>query len=259
MDPLLWGLLLLAIGIAFLIAEFFLPSGGALGAASAASIVAAIVVPIFAEDGSWWRASVVLIAALIVVPSTMRITIQLWPRSRFGRLLLIDLPKKSDDVLPEEAVSLRSLVGSVGVAKSPMRPGGTVSVGGVYYDAVSEGMPIEKGDRIKIVAVRMRQLIVVPAREADLAAAGAAARSVRATPTTPLSTTTPRSPATPRSPTFEDSTTEEADRSRSDSLQQNDDLAASIEALDLFDAGRSSPDNLTRRGSTKSAVDDRTE
>lgn len=244
MDPLLWALLLLAVGIVFLIAEFFLPSGGALAVASAACMIAALVVPFFAEDGSWWRASVVLVVALVAVPLTMRATIDLWPRSAFGRLLLIELPKKPDDVLPEEAVALRSLVGSVGVAKSPMRPGGTVSIGGDYFDALSEGMPIEKGDRIKVIAVRMRQLIVVPAREADLAAAGAVAPSVRATP------------SHPRSPTFEDSATEEADRSRrADSLQKSDDLAASIESLDLFDAGKSSTDDLSRDPSSRRPID----
>lgn len=231
MDPLLWGLLLLAAGILLLVAEFFLPSGGALAVGSAACIVAALVVPFFAEEGSWWRASVVLLVALVGVPITLRATIDLWPRSAFGRLLLIDLPKKPDDVLPEAAVALKSLVGSIGVARSPMRPSGTVVIEGVYYPATSEGMPIEKGERVKTVAVRMRQLIVVPAREADLAAAGEAA--ARATP------------AKVRPATFADSATREDDLSRADALRQNDDLAASIESLDLFDAGRTSADDLS--------------
>jgi membrane-bound serine protease (ClpP class) len=240
MDPLLWGLLLLAAGILFLVAEFFLPSGGALAVAAAACIVAALFVPFFAEEGSWWRASVVLLVALFGVPITLRATIDLWPRSAFGRLLLIELPKKPEDVLPEEAVALKSLVGSVGVAKSPMRPSGTVAIGGNYYHALSEGMPIEKGERVKTVAVRMRQLIVVPAREADLAAAGEAAAPVlpspgRATPTKVLSAT------------FQDSTTRESDLARADALKQNDDLAASIESLDLFDAGKTSEDDLSSR------------
>lgn len=237
MDPLLWGLLLLGAGILLLVAEFFLPSGGALAVASAACIVAALVVPFFAEEGTWWRASVVLLVALVGVPITLRATIDLWPRSAFGRLLLIELPKKPDDVLPEEAVALRSLIGSIGVAKSPMRPSGTVSIGGAYYHAMSEGMPIEKGERVKTVAVRMRQLIVVPAREADLAAAGQVPVPVRTTPATPLS------------PTFEDSTTRTSDLAFPDALRQSDDLAASIESLDLFDAGRTSDDDLSRRTS----------
>lgn len=240
MDPLLWGLLLLAAGILLLIAEFFLPSGGALAVASAACMIAALVVPFFAAEGSWWRASVVLLVALVGVPITLRATIDLWPRSAFGRLLLIDLPKKPDDVLPEDAVALRSLVGSVGIAKSPMRPSGTVSIGGAYYHALSEGMPIEKGEWVKTVAVRMRQLIVVPAREADLAAAGktaapALASPGRATPTKALSAT------------FEDSATRAADLAPADALTKSDDLAASIDSLDLFDAGKSSEDDLSSR------------
>jgi membrane protein implicated in regulation of membrane protease activity len=240
MDPLLWGLLLLAAGILLLIAEFFLPSGGALAVASAACIIAALVVPFFAEEGSWWRASVVLLVALVGVPITLRATIDLWPRSAFGRLLLIELPKKPDDVLPEEAVALRSLVGSVGVAKSPMRPSGTVSIGGAYYHATSEGMPIEKGERVKTVAVRMRQLIVVPAREADLAAAEAAAAPALASPGR-------ATPTKAFSATFEDSATRAADLAPADALTKSDDLAASIDSLDLFDAGKSSEDDLSSR------------
>jgi membrane protein implicated in regulation of membrane protease activity len=237
-DPLLWALLLLAAGILLLVAEFFLPSGGALAVLSAGCIVGSLVVPFFAEEGVWWRASVVLLVAMVGVPVTLRATIDLWPRSAFGRLLLIELPKRPEDVLPEEALALKDLIGRVGVAKSPMRPSGTVAIDGVHYSAQSEGMPIEKGDRVKTVAVRMRQLVVVPAREADLVAAGVEPQPVR------------RSPASSHGEKNRALDAKVAVEASSETLKQSDDLAASIEALELFVAGKQSSSAADEEGSS---------
>jgi hypothetical protein len=44
-----------------------------------------------------------------------------------------------------------------------MLPSGAIAVDGKTYDALSEGIPIEEGASIKVVAVRGRSLVVRPA------------------------------------------------------------------------------------------------
>ena len=55
---------------------------------------------------------------------------------------------------------LEGLVGRVGRAKSKMLPSGIIVVEKQSYDAVSEGMPIEAGQRVRVIEVRGNRLIV---------------------------------------------------------------------------------------------------
>jgi membrane-bound serine protease (ClpP class) len=56
------------------------------------------------------------------------------------------------------------MIGKRGSAKTKMLPSGVVVIEGRTYDAVSEGMPIEAGQPIQVVAVRTNRIVV---RSAD--------------------------------------------------------------------------------------------
>jgi membrane-bound serine protease (ClpP class) len=60
---------------------------------------------------------------------------------------------------------LRSLVVRVGQARSRMLPSGAVLVDGHVIDALSEGLAIEPGAWVKVVAVRGMQVVVRPTEE----------------------------------------------------------------------------------------------
>jgi membrane-bound ClpP family serine protease len=53
-------------------------------------------------------------------------------------------------------------VGRSAKAKSKLLPSGVVIVDGRNIDAVSEGMPIEVGQEVRIVQVRGKQVVVRP-------------------------------------------------------------------------------------------------
>ena len=78
--------------------------------------------------------------------------------------MLLDVPS-GDEVLPDspQRRTLRQLVGKQGVAKTVMLPSGTVIVDGHSIDALSEGMPIEAGQRIRVIEVRGNRVVVRPA------------------------------------------------------------------------------------------------
>jgi membrane-bound serine protease (ClpP class) len=116
-------------------------------------------------------------------PTVVIAAFRWWPRTALGKRLLLDVPT-SEDVMPDnpERRRLRELVGKLGVAKSMMLPSGAVFVGGVTVDALSEGLPIEAGQRVKVIEVRGTRVVVRPADPDELASPAVAADDVLSQP-----------------------------------------------------------------------------
>jgi membrane-bound serine protease (ClpP class) len=81
-----------------------------------------------------------------------------------GRRLLLDV-RSGEEMLPDtpERRKLAQLVGKLGVAKTLMLPSGAVVIEGRTIDALSEGMSIEAGQRVRVVAVHGSRVVVRPA------------------------------------------------------------------------------------------------
>ena len=159
MSPLTWSLILLAAGLLLVFLEMFIPSGGLLGTLAGVSVVAAVVVAFRA--GNAWGLTV-LLTALVLVPTSIGLAVRWWPNTPLGRLILIPRPQHQDDVLPEEHRSRQLLVGKHGLTKSKMMPSGAITIDGVSYNAVTQGMPLEAGTPVEVVAVRTNSIVVKP-------------------------------------------------------------------------------------------------
>jgi membrane-bound ClpP family serine protease len=161
MTPVTWAILLLVLGLVFLVLEFFIPSGGALGVMCALSFLAAIIVGFMA--GPWTGISIVL-AVCIIVPTSVSAAVRWWPETPIGKLMLIQRPRSSDEVLPETMAyrGLKDLIGRRGQAKGLMVPSGSVVIDGKTYDAVSDGMPIEPHQAIIVISISTQRLVVRP-------------------------------------------------------------------------------------------------
>ena len=181
MDPTTWSLLLLALGLVFLVLEFFVPSGGALAVLCSLSLLAAIVVGFMAGP---WTGMGILLTEVLIVPAAIAAAVKWWPDTPIGRLILIPRPSSPDEVLPDTEAyrGLKDLVGKRGTARGMMLPSGLVVIDGRTYDAVSEGVPIEANQTVLVVAISTQRLVVRPdttiraelADTAPLAAASAA-------------------------------------------------------------------------------------
>jgi membrane-bound ClpP family serine protease len=166
MDPLVWAILLLFLGLALVCIEVFVPSGGILGFLSIVSLLAGIVLAFYhrgAETGF-----IFLIVTAIAVPAALVLAFRYWPKTPMGRRLLLDVPS-GEEVLPDSPrrQQLRQLVGKTGVAKSVMMPSGAVVIDGHTIDALSEGIPIDPGQRIKVIEVRGSRVLVRPVDSAE--------------------------------------------------------------------------------------------
>jgi membrane-bound ClpP family serine protease len=161
MDAFTWAFLLLALGLVLLVLEFFVPSSGALAVMCALSFLAAIGVGFSA--GPWTGITIVLIECL-VVPLALAAAVKWWPDTPIGRMILIQRPKSSDEVLPETPAyrTFKDLVGRRGITKNLMLPSGSVLIDGKSYDAFSEGMAIEPGQPVIVVSVSTQRLVVRP-------------------------------------------------------------------------------------------------
>lgn len=164
MDAVFWSLLLIIAGVAFLLLEIILPSAGVLSILAGLSFIGALVV---AFSGSVRLGVIVLAVEMFLIPVLIISAVKFWPHTPIGRMILIRLPKSADEILPDDPVyrDLKSLVGKRGKAKTLMLPSGSVVVGGRTYDAFSEGMPIEAGEPVQVVAVRTNRIVVRPAKE----------------------------------------------------------------------------------------------
>lgn len=158
-----WMVLLLVLGLALTILEIFIPSFGILGFLAISSIIAAIVVAFMESPGV---GLVVLAGAIFGLPVVVVLSLRWWPRTPIGRRVLLTIPE-NDDVLPDsdKLRDLRRLIGQVGRAKSKMLPSGAVSINGRTIDAVSEGMPIDPGQPVRVIEVHGMTVTVQPVEE----------------------------------------------------------------------------------------------
>lgn len=156
-----WAIILLLVGIAILIAEFFIPSSGFLGILATLAIIGAIVLGFM---HSFTAGTLVLLSAVVIVPVILLAAIKYWPETPMGRLILVKPPTHQDEVLPATDAyrKLPELIGHRGRAKTEMLPGGTVEIQGKRYDAVSEGMGIEAGETVIVVRIETQRLVVRP-------------------------------------------------------------------------------------------------
>jgi membrane-bound ClpP family serine protease len=155
----LWSLLLLLLGLACLVLEMFVPSGGMLGVLSTLSILSALVLAFMSGP---MYGSAMTIAVTILVPVILAVAVKYWPHTPLGKLIMLTPPESVEEVLPStEAYRTRNLmIGKKGVAKSPMLPSGVVLIEGRTYDAISSGMPIEANQPICVVGVDTQRLVV---------------------------------------------------------------------------------------------------
>ena len=158
MSTLVWAILLLLAALVVIAIEMFVPSAGMLAILSTLLIVSAIVVGFFHSVPTGVG---LMIAVALLMPLIFLVFVHVWPNTPIGKRVLIGTINQEDVVLTGEHYDEREqLVGKQGIARTKMLPSGMVVIDGTKYDAVSEGMAIEPGDPVKVIAIRAFKIIV---------------------------------------------------------------------------------------------------
>jgi len=173
MNTQLWVAALLVVGLAVMVLEVFVPSGGVLGLVSVVAIGAAVVTA-FVEQGTGFGLAVLAVAC-VAVPTVLGAAFRWFPETPLGRRVLPP-PPEPDDVAPHarQRRLLRGLVGLTGRSTSEMLPWGSVTVNGLACEAVAEGGPIAGDTEVEVVGVQGTKLVVRPAGAAGPSPGGAA-------------------------------------------------------------------------------------
>jgi len=156
------SILLLIVGIALLVAELFLPSGGMITILA----VLAFTVSMWAAWTAWWDTARVfwwtyLASLIVLLPTAVVIALNVFPKTKLGKRVLLEAPSL-EKVTPylDETKKLEALIGSTGTTLSLLNPGGLVLVDGERMHSESEGMMIDPKTAVDVVGVDGTRLIV---------------------------------------------------------------------------------------------------
>jgi membrane-bound serine protease (ClpP class) len=161
----IFAILLLIVGLAILVAEIFIPSGGLLGVITFLSLVVSMCFAYRAWGTSHPQIfTVYCLMLLFLVPTVIGFGFYMLPRTSFGKKVLLEAPD-ADDLTPfnEETSRFEKLVGHYGKALTMLGPGGLVNVNGERLHALIEGLPVDAGASIQVVEVKGTRVIVRPA------------------------------------------------------------------------------------------------
>lgn len=160
-----WEELMLALlGLVLLLVEaFVLPGFGVAGVLGILAMAGALLLSTLGEGATTQAlltAAGRLGVSLAVALGLSLLLLRLFPRTRFGRQLILDTNLEARQGFTSEPLSDHRLVGSLGVAVSALRPAGIADIDGRRIDVVSDGDYVEPGESIRVDHVDGNRIVV---------------------------------------------------------------------------------------------------
>ena len=107
-----------------------------------------------------------IVVAIIMIPSVLIIAYRIFPKTRFGKsVILTPSEREQGDAVPDTA-ELKELLGKEGVVVSPLRPVGMCDFSGYRVECVAESGYVDKDNKVKVIHVEGTQLTVRVIEEA---------------------------------------------------------------------------------------------
>jgi membrane-bound serine protease (ClpP class) len=175
-----WEVVMIIVGIVLIAVEMFLmPGVGVAGAFGLLSLMAGLVLafipvatPTFpgmerSSTGLLWGIGFVLIGITSAATVGYYMSKNMRTLPVLGRLVLRDRPRDEDlegepdsFAPPPDAPVVK---GQEGIAITPLRPSGKADFDGRVVDVVSDGLMVQPGGRVRVVAVEGMRVVVEPA------------------------------------------------------------------------------------------------
>ncbi len=140
-------------GVALLFLEMFLP--GIIAGVIGAILLIAAVFNAYYDLGAA-AGNITLLAASAATAGLWWFWATKFQHTRFGRRMTLT----AADTGTAQAAGLAELAGQTGTAITPLRPSGTILVGGKRVDAITGGDFLERGTSVRIVRVEGTGVIV---------------------------------------------------------------------------------------------------
>ena len=151
---------MLLLGSALVIAEVLFPSFGLLGLMAAGAYVVAVLEGFEMGDTTGY---VIIGCIVVAVPGAILTGVQTLKHTSLGNRILLAAPKHEDVTAGAAEDGLATFIGREGVASTPLRPSGFVEIGDDRVDAVSPGVFMEPGTRVRVAHVEGNRVVVEPA------------------------------------------------------------------------------------------------
>jgi len=152
-----WGILILFVaGLVLLIIEATIPGFGVPGITG---IICAFLSIILGSPDPG-KSIVSLFVALIISIVVIAVLLKYAPRNKLFNHIILKDEQKNDTGYVSYIHDRNDLIGQEGEAVTFLRPAGTVMIGEKKVDVVSEGEFIEKGTKVKVIAVEGNRVVV---------------------------------------------------------------------------------------------------
>jgi membrane-bound serine protease (ClpP class) len=132
---------------ALIVAEVFVPSGGVISIFALACLIGGVAIFYTHTKVGW----IGVVIAIVMVPSVLIIAYRIFPKTRFGRaVILTPSERQQGDAIPDTP-ELKELLGAVGEVLTPLRPVGMCDFSGQRVECVAESGYVDKGKKVEVI------------------------------------------------------------------------------------------------------------
>ena len=162
MDYSIWAFLLAAVGLALLVVEVFIPSGGVILVLALLSLLGSVICAWnawwYGSPGSFWG---FLAGLVLLLPVIVGLGLYFWPSTPLGRRAILEAPAPHEiDAFGDLESKYQQMVGKHGETVTLLNPAGIVQIDGNRVHCQSEGMILDPGTRVRVIAARRNGVIV---------------------------------------------------------------------------------------------------
>ena len=140
-----------------IIAEVFVPSGGLISIMALACVVGGVVIFFKHSLIAGW---IGVIVALVMIPSVLILAYKIFPKTKFGRNVTLEPPKRRQGDAVPDTDRLKELIGAEGIVLTTLRPVGMCDFSGRRIECVAESGYVNKGSKVRVIDVESTQLTV---------------------------------------------------------------------------------------------------
>ena len=147
---------LLVIGLVLVMAEVFIPSGGALSITATLAVGGSVV---SAFQDSVLTGFLFIIGVMLLIPLVLAVSFRFFPHTPIGRLMITAPPVQGGTVGSGTGVDANSAASLV--VQSDLRPSGKADIAGETRTVVNQaGDHLEVGRRVQVVEVEGARILV---------------------------------------------------------------------------------------------------